>query len=180
VLPILEAIWYTRGINLKDWTYEQIQMESTYKTNKNNLKIRVKAIQIRMIDCNALTIYLINCAKHVIYNIFSWRETEPQGNNPKHLKANKHIKGNHIDRQHILVMARIMRGNKKNIINNKHANYIFYSISNNHILIKVEIKSDGINVNFLRIFFLITIEILGYFYPINPLVNEYWSFLTCL
>lgn len=96
-LPILEAIWYTKGINLKDWTYKQIQIQSTYKTTK---KMRGKVIQTRLIDCWSLTIYLFHCAKHAIYNIFSWRKTEPQGNNSKHLKA-KLDKGNHVTRQYI-------------------------------------------------------------------------------
>lgn len=47
------------------------------------------------------TTYLINRAKHAIYNMFSRRKAEPQGNNPKHLKANKLDKGNYTLLQHI-------------------------------------------------------------------------------
>jgi len=35
------------------------------------------------------TTNLVNCAKHAIYNMFSRRKAEPQGNNSKHLKENK-------------------------------------------------------------------------------------------
>lgn len=53
-LPILEAIWYTRGINLKDWTYKHIQKQSTYKTYTNSFSERWKIIKSYCLIANAL------------------------------------------------------------------------------------------------------------------------------
>jgi len=59
---------------------------------------------------------------------------------------------------------------RKYFINYNHTNYVLKSsICNNHIIFKKEIKSAEMNVLILGIFFLITMEILGYFYPNNPL-----------
>lgn len=53
------------------------------------------------------TTNLINCAKHAIYNMFSRRKTEPQGNNSKHLKANKLDKWNCNPLQHMHYLNKV-------------------------------------------------------------------------
>jgi hypothetical protein len=81
-----------------------------YKFEGLNLQIDSNLINIRNPPTKALkkwglpmlyTTNLLNCAKHAIYNMFSRRKTEPQGNNSKHLKAKKLDKQNYITLQHI-------------------------------------------------------------------------------
>lgn len=98
-LPSLEAIWYTSGKNLYDWTCKPIiQFPHQFMMDKANYPRIIKAQRVRMrthtqTECTrnrhlVLYTHLLHCAIHCLYNTLSCIEAEPQGNKSKYLNHN--------------------------------------------------------------------------------------------